>query len=220
MFSDVGGGFATITMKQQINLFQPTSGKFPSNKPRQLLSENKLLLGTMVLTCLGLLVIYASASQEVSTLRKKLQHFSTQNRTVEKRLAKLRRTSLSKPTKKNDELETEMKQLSAKIETNNKLIAVLQNQSQGNTSGFSKYLEDLAYQYLENVWLTKINLRAGGTAITLTGKTSQPDLVPRLITILTKKSAFQQVYFQQVRLERVDEKQSQSFTFVLDTASQ
>jgi len=113
-----------------------------------------------------------------------------------------------------------MKQLSAKIETNNKLIAVLQNQSQGNTSGFSKYLEDLAYQYLENVWLTKINLRAGGTAITLTGKTSQPDLVPRLITILTKKSAFQQVYFQQVRLERVDEKQSQSFTFVLDTASQ
>jgi len=94
MFSDVGGGFATITMKQQINLFQPTSGKFPSNKPRQLLSANMLLLGTMVLTCLGLLVIYASASQEVSTLRKKLQHFSTQNRTVEKRLAKLRRTSL------------------------------------------------------------------------------------------------------------------------------
>jgi Tfp pilus assembly protein PilN len=209
-------------MKQQINLFQPTSGKFPSNKPRKLLSANMLLLGIMVLTCLGLILIYTSASQEVSTLRQKLRHFSTQNRTVEKRLADLRRTSLSKPTKskKSDELEIEINQLSAKIETNNQLIEVLQNQSQGNMSGFSKYLEDLAYQYFENVWLTKIHLRAGGTAITLTGKTSQPELVPRLITTLSKKSAFQQVYFQQVRLERVDEKQSQSFTFVLDTASQ
>jgi TolA-binding protein len=176
-----------------------------------------LFLGIMVLTCLGLILIYTSASQEVSTLREKLRQFSTQNRTVEKRLAELRRTSLSKQTKskKSDESETEINQLSAKIETNNKLIEVLQNQSQGNTSGFSKYLEDLAYQY-ENIRLTKINLRAGGTAITLTGKTSQPELVPGLITILSKKSAFQQIYFQQVRLERVDEKQSQSFTFVLD----
>ncbi len=207
-------------MKQQINLFQPTSGQFPSNKPRKLLSANMLLLGIMVLTCLGLILIYTSASQEVSTLREKLRHFSTQNRTVEKRLAELRRTSLSKQTKskKSDESETEINQLSAKIETNNKLIEVLQNQSQGNMSGFSKYLEDLAYQY-ENIRLTKINLRAGGTAITLTGKTSQPELVPGLITILSKKSAFQQIYFQQVRLERVDEKQT--FTFVLDnTASQ
>jgi hypothetical protein len=207
-------------MKQKINLFQPTSGQFPSNKPRKLLSANMLLLGIMVLTCLGLILIYTSASQEVSTLREKLRHFSTQNRTVEKRLAELRRTSLSKQTKskKSDESETEINQLSAKIETNNKLIEVLQNQSQGNMSGFSKYLEDLAYQY-ENIRLTKINLRAGGTAITLTGKTSQPELVPGLITILSKKSAFQQIYFQQVRLERVDEKQT--FTFVLDnTASQ
>jgi len=86
-------------MKQQINLFQPTSGQFPSNKPRKLLSANMLFLGIMVFTCLGLILIYTLASQEVSTLREKLRQFSTQNRTVEKRLAELRRTSLSKQTK-------------------------------------------------------------------------------------------------------------------------
>ncbi|MEK8020743.1 MAG: PilN domain-containing protein [Candidatus Parabeggiatoa sp.] len=207
-------------MKQQINLFQPTSSKFPSNKPRQLLSSNMLLLGVMVLTCLGLIIIYVSAYQDVSSLREKLQSFSTQNRTVEKRLAKLRRTSLAKPSQseQSDELETEINQLSAKIETHNQVIEVLQNELQGNTKGFSNYLADLAYQY-ENINLTRINLRSGGSAITLTGKTSQPDLVPRLITRLSQKSAFQEVYFQTVKLERTDEKQSQSFRFVLDTGS-
>lgn len=210
-------------MKQQINLFQPTARKFLSNKPRQFLSVNILLvLGTVGLTCLGLLVMYVSAYQEVSTLRQKLQHFSTQSHTVEKRLAKLRQTSLSTPTesKKTDELEPEIEQLSAQIETNHQLIKVLQNQSQANTSGFSKYLADLAYQYPENIRLTKINLRAGGTAITITGKTSQPDLVPSFITFLSQTSAFQQVDFQQIKLERTDDKQSQFFTFVLDTANQ
>ncbi len=207
-------------MKQQINLFQPTSRQFSSNYSRQWLSVNRLFFGIVGLTCLGLIVIYAAAYQDVSSLQEKLQHFSTQNRTVEKRLAKLRRTSLSKPTQseESEELETEINQLSAKIETHNQVIDVLQNELQGNTSGFSNYLADLAYQY-ENINLTRINLRSGGSAITLTGKTSQPDLVPRFITRLSQKSAFQKVYFQTVKLERTDEKQSQSFRFVLDTGS-
>ncbi len=225
MFSNLGRGFTAKIplnapiMKQQINLFQPTSNQSSSKKSRQFLSVNRLLFSIVGLTCLGLIIIYVSAYQDVSSLREKLHSFSTQNRTVEKRLAKLRRTSLSKPTQseQSDELETEINQLSAKIETHNQVIEVLQNELQGNTSGFSKYLADFAYQY-ENINITRINLRAGGTAITLTGNTSQPDLVPHLIKLLS--SAFQEVDFQKVKLERTDEKQSESFRFVLDTGSQ
>jgi len=208
-------------MKQQINLFQPTSNKFSLKKNRKRLTTNRLLFGMMALTCLVLMVIYDSAHQEMLTLREEFQRAAAQNRTVEKHLAELRRSQLSKNTKstKGDELETEMSQLSARVEANAQLIQILQEQSQGNTSGFSKYLEALARQYVENIWLTQINLRSGGTAITLTGKTLQPDLIPRFIAVLTKKTAFQQIDFRQVKLERTDGAQTQPLTFVLDTGT-
>lgn len=197
-------------MKQDINLFQAIP-----KKPRLLLSSNNVLLG-VVLFSLGLMGFYAYSYLPIRSLEEELQQVSAQKQTAKQDLANLKQ-SLPKSTK-NAELEEKMEQLSAILPVAEQLVEILENQSEGNINGFVKHLEGLARQHIDRLWLTKISLRAGGTALNLHGQTLEPNLVPRFITALTQESAFQQIRFQQIKLERTDEL-SQSLTFVLDTTA-
>ena len=67
--------------------------------------------------------------------------------------------------------------------------------------GFSEYLEGLARQHIQGLWLTGIHLQNSGRTVSMEGGALKPNLVPQYIRGLSRETVFSGKQFKQFSVE-------------------
>jgi len=83
--------------------------------------------------------------------------------------------------------------------------------------GFSSHLQGLARQVVDDLWLTRIDLTAGGSQMRLRGRTLDPDRVPAFISGLRAEAPYEGQIFRRFAIERAEEEPNH---LVFDLASE
>lgn len=169
-------------MKQQINLYDPIL-----RQPRPVFSAAASAQGlVLVLVALGLFQAYAK--WEVSTLSANVEEMRGAKAVAEKRYQALQARS---PRKTPDPgLDARIASLTDEIDRATKLADALGAGEFGNAAGMSGYLTGLARQRIEGLWLTRIEIRKGGEAIDLAGRSTTAEQVPQYLQRLSAEPAF------------------------------
>ena len=82
------------------------------------------------------------------------------------------------------------------------VLTVLSGKAFGNTKGFAEQLTGLSRQHIEGLWLTHLDIHAGGEKLNLQGSTFTPEQVPRYLQNLSKEPSFYGVEFKTFLMER------------------
>ena len=121
------------------------------------------------------------------------------------------------PTLAQDEpLETQIEALANEIEEKSGLVDLLMNRSTMN--GFSTYLEALARQFPEGLWVRSIKIIPGQDQISIKGFSSDAMLVPQFIQNLHREKAFANEKLHVFDLAR-SKQQTEQIEFVFGTHS-
>ncbi len=169
-------------MSQQVNLYQPI-----------LRSQTKVFSALTILQFCGLLLlglslIYGYARWQDAKLGRDVISLQAQQDALLKRIEDF---NTRYPLKqKNPDLERQLAGLTADRSGKVRALDVLSGGVFGNTQGFSGYLEGLARQHVEGVWLTGVTISDGGEQLGLTGSTLDAQLVPRYLQQLSAEQVY------------------------------
>ena len=193
---------------QQINLYQPLF-----RKQEKIFSAKTMLQGGLiVLACM--LLFYGYALWQTSALSAQLREVQERHDKMAKQTVELAR--LYPERGKDSQLAKRVEQLRQQVQLKQIVVTRLADRSEGNTQGYSEYLEGLARQRLPQLWLTRIAIRQGGQQLELDGSTLQPDQVPLLLQRLADEKAFNGAEFKYFTMDR-PEKQPHQVDFSLLT---
>jgi Tfp pilus assembly protein PilN len=106
--------------------------------------------------------------------------------------------------------------LRAELAAKKRLMEYLKRGPLANRDGFSGHLAGLARRQVDDLWLRRIALKAGGTSLQLAGSTLGPEQVPAFIGRLAETPAFQGHTFRTLRIERA-EKDATRLEFLLSS---
>lgn len=84
------------------------------------------------------------------------------------------------------------------------VMGVLEKGEAGDREGFSGYFQALARQVVDGVWLTGVDMAAGGKALQIRGRMLQESLLPAYVERLNQEPAFQGRRFAALEMRRVD----------------
>lgn len=82
------------------------------------------------------------------------------------------------------------------------VLTVLSGQQFGNTKGFAEHLTGLSRQHVDGLWITALDIHAGGEKLNLQGSTFLPEHVPQYLQNLSKETSFKGVEFKTFLMER------------------
>lgn len=82
------------------------------------------------------------------------------------------------------------------------VLTVLSGKAFGNTKGFAEQFTGLSRQHIDGLWLTQLDIHAGGEKLNLQGSTFTPEQVPRYLQNLSKEPSFYGVEFKTFLMER------------------
>ncbi len=181
-------------MIQQVNLFQPI---FRETKP---MFSAKAISISLLITFLGLLSVYGYAWWQTERLDTEVISLKQQRDTAQARL-----TGLMKKLPKREQskvLIREVAQLGRMLSAKRFTVHTLKQRVNGNSDGFSAFFAGLARQKIEGLWVTGLKITDGGRTITLTGRALDPELVPELVTRLSREPVFSGLKFNALNIER------------------
>lgn len=168
-------------MSQQINLYNPLL-----LKQKKIFSARTMAQALGVIT-LGLIAVYGYARYQVANLQVETDQAGKRQEAVQARLARV--AQQFGPRQKSAELEENIKRAEAELLALAGVQAALKQGGLAGASGFSPYLQALARQIIDGVWLTGIEVSASEMAIS--GRTTQPGLVPDFIHRLGSEQIMQ-----------------------------
>lgn len=181
-------------MNQQINLYQPIFRKQPK------VFSALTILQAVLAVAVGLMLIYAYGRWQDIKLSRALSELKAQ------RTASLNRVQLlaeKYPSRtKSPLLEQEVQRLAAERDATLRILTALSGKTPGNTTGFSAFLEGLAHEHIDGLWLTDFAIGNGGADITLAGSALRPQLVPRYLQKLSLERAFTGKAFKSLLMTR------------------
>jgi hypothetical protein len=169
-------------MSQQVNLYQPILRAQPK------VFSALTIVQFCGLLLLGLSVIYGYARWQDAKLGRDVISLQSQQDALLKRIEDFNTRYPMK--QKNPDLERQLASLMADRSGKARAIEVLSGGVFGNTQGFSGYLEGLARQHVEGVWLTGVTISDGGEQLGLSGSTLDAQLVPRYLQQLSAEQAY------------------------------
>lgn len=181
-------------MSQQINLYQPIFRK----------EEKKFstvaMLQAMGLVVVGVVALYAYTWWQIGALKDDLKRTEQQHATAAKRLADAtqkfgQRTGPSS-------LDTEITRLESEIVAKQRIQEILQRGIFSNTRGFSDYFVSFARQYTPGVWLTGFDITGAAEQMTLAGRSTNPELVPRYMQKLSAEKTLSGIEFRVFQMNR------------------
>lgn len=173
-------------MKQQINLYAAPP---ESNVWRDYSPFPQVALGLVLI----MLVLTLFAGMEQRNLQAELDALNAQQA---EQMQKLEALQQSMPSPLADTaLEAQVGALQRSQTARTRLLQALVAEQVGNERGFSGYLEGLARQQIQGLWLTHIELSDGGVRMGLEGMTGKPEFVPQLLQSLASESVFRGVQF-------------------------
>jgi hypothetical protein len=180
-------------MSQQINLFNPAF-----LKQRRIFSLLTMVQGLGLILIFTILV-YAFALYQVSGLNA-LSIQSTE-RFNQEQARLLEYSATYSPGQVNQQLKDELLQWGKKVEESDLLVERLRSGSVGNTSGFSEYLRAFSRQVVPGLWLTGFKVTGDAASIRLSGRVTDPALVPAYITKLGSESIMQGKRFANLQMQ-------------------
>ncbi len=165
-------------MSQQINLFDPSLR--PRREPLDALT---MVISLLVL--LGALLGYDQyARRQLATLETQRTAMDSQAKELQARVAQL--GAGRTPDKA---LLEQITRTENQVRDWQQLLERLRGTGIGNTEGHAKFLEALARQHAEGVWLTQISVGDSGEDFTLKGRMLRPDLLGHYIGLLNSEQA-------------------------------
>lgn len=180
-------------MSQQINLLNPLF-----RKKRSFITSP---VGIASATGVAIALMLVFGVYEMLQVNK----VEAQARAVGVALADARAKSAAEPTgvrKPDPALEAVVTALAADLKSRHDAIEALKGGNTGAIAGFSDYVRTFSRQRVEGVWLTGFDLAAGGTDLTITGRTLSADLVPTYLQRLKEEAPMQGRQFSSVAINR------------------
>jgi hypothetical protein len=165
---------------QQVNLYQPIA-----KGPQGALSATTSLR-LLALVVLALAGIWAFSQWEIRQLRKGVDTVRAQHQVQEQ----IRAAGLSDlEALSQEDLEARATALSASLESKTRALQQLQAESSAHNASFAARLEGLARQHVDGVWLDHLTLGGTANALSISGTTVTPALVPQYLRELAADPA-------------------------------
>lgn len=180
-------------MSQQVNLYQPVF-----RKQKRKFSALAMLQAT-VLVVLGIGLLYGYTWWQVRQLRAEAAQTNKQLANLTKRMDETARQFGERL--QNMDLQAQVQKLQAQVAEKQRLQQVLQS-AQFNTQGFSDYFIAFARQYTPGVWITGIEITGAADQLTLSGRSTNPELVPRYLQKLSSEKRLSGIEFQTFQMSR------------------
>jgi len=195
---------------QQVNLFQPVFRK----------KQEPLTARAMVQVCAtvlaGLVLMYGYISWRVADLDQELVQLQAQHADSLRRLEEASRKFPAR--KKSQLLGAEVQRLAAEKAAKQRVIRAISQGGPSEGRGFSGYLEGLARQRVDGLWLTGLDVADGGADVGIYGSTLKPELVPVFLQKLSAEIAFSGKEFKTFKMVR-PEGDERRIDFTLGTRS-
>ena len=181
-------------MSQQVNLYQPIFRTQP-----KVFSATTILQASALLL-VGLSFIYGYARWQDAKLDHEIKSLQTRQDAMLKQIEDF--NTRFPVRQKSVALEKQLTDLTAQRAGRARAIEILSSGVLDNTQGFSTYLEGLARQHVEGLWLTGLSISNGGEQLGLTGSTVEAQLVPHYLQQLAAEKAFNGREFKTFQLTR------------------
>lgn len=179
---------------QRINLYQaqvrPQGDRFSTRRLALLL----LALG------LALAAINGVQAWQLRRAEAQLASVNAERETVSQRVTQLQAKLEDEPSR-----DERTQRLRNELAAKRALLDYLEEGTFAERGGFSGYLDGLADQIVDGVWLDRIELAAGGDRLQLNGHAIEPQQVPALIKALGQASAYEGRNFRRLAIDRPED---------------
>ena len=180
-------------MSQQINLYQPIFRK----------EEKKFstvaMLQAIGLVAIGVAALYAYTLWQIGALKSELSRVEQSHATATKRLADV---SEKFGQRGRTSLDGEIARLESEITAGQQIQDILRRGVFSNTRGFSDYFVSFARQHIPGIWLTGFDIVGSADQMSLAGRTTNPELVPRYMQKLSNEKTLSGIEFHVFQMNR------------------
>jgi hypothetical protein len=184
-------------MRQQVNLYQPSGGA-RAGELAPFAAATAVLLAAAV--CAGLLGFWGFGIWRVDRLERALQTLRLEQQRQNETLAALGAARAAGVSP--EQLDATIKSLTAMLDTHARALALLEQGTEGQVTGFSARLTALARRPIEGLWLDHVVLSGLNGAMSVGGSALDPDLVPRYFRGLGAERALAGIRFDNFVIER------------------
>lgn len=193
---------------QQVNLYHPIFRK----QQKRFSAKAMVQAGAGVL--LGTLLMYGYAWWQTASLRQQVAQASAELETARTRLNTLNQQLAGRHV--DPRLAQEVRDLELRANAAARVEQLLAGEALAGRTGYSKFFVAFARQHVSGVWLTGFAVADAGEDVMLSGRTTNPELVPRFLQQLSREEALSGVRFQVFQIERPG-KGDNGVEFVLKT---
>jgi len=181
-------------VSQQINLYQPIFRK----------EEKKFstfaMLQAVGIVVLGIVLMYGYSWWHINSLRQDLKRAQQNQVGASKRLAEVTEKFSRRST--GTTLDDEIARLEREVVAKQRVQEILQRGVFSNTHGFSGYFVSLARQHVPGVWLTGFDITGAAEQLSLSGRCTDPELVPRYMQRLSSEKTLSGLEFRVFQMNR------------------
>lgn len=167
-------------MSQQINLFDPGL-----RQHRSLLRASTMAMAVAVLAA-GMLGYHQLASRDLA--QAEALRASADSRATELR-AQLARIGSQSGREADKALLDEIARVDARVKGWQELLERLRGAGIGNIEGHAGFLEALAREHADGVWLTGVAIGGAAGGFSIRGRVLRPELLPGYIQLLNREEA-------------------------------
>ncbi len=192
-------------MRQQVNFYQPVLRRRPALLSAAAIAQISLVF-VLALAAVHGYGLWQRAGQEAELAQLEQRHLQALAQ-LEELAGASRRGAAQMP-----DLEQRIADLSRQWTAKQTLLTVLQSGAGGNRRGFGDYLEGLARQRVDGLWLTAVSIDQGGDGLTLSGRSLSPEQVPRLLSRLRDELSFVGKEFRTLSMNRPEDAEAIDFT--------
>ncbi|MCR4332839.1 MAG: PilN domain-containing protein, partial [Sulfuricaulis sp.] len=137
---------------------------------------------------------------QVGALKSELKRAEQQHAAATKRLADATEKFGQGPGRTS--LDGEIARMESEIVAKQRIQEILQRGIFSNTHGFSDYFVSFARQHTPGVWLTGFDITGAAEQMTLAGRSTNPELVPRYMQKLSAEKTLSGIEFRVFQMNR------------------
>jgi hypothetical protein len=183
-----------VTVPQQINLYQA------GTKSERVPFSAAFVAWASAAVLILFLGVYGYELWRSAAIEADVARLTAKREEAVKHLAQVQQTVPQRT--KSALLASEIARREVELARVREVVATLSGRGDGYAAGFSQYLEGLARQRVEGLWLTGFRIVNGGKGLELRGKALSPELVPVLVQRLGEEAVFAGLSFSVLKLER------------------
>ncbi len=186
-------------MKQDINLYQSVF------HPRRDFFQSKNILLYLLVLLLVLAMIWGMKAAQLSNLKNQVQEVAKEKQRLQNRIQRLE-NKYPKP-KVNKDLKKRVSKLRQEKKKRLNLLDNLDKEMPRSEQGFSDYLQGLARQKVDGLWIGNFKIVLDEEAyFHLEGWTYKAQLIPKYLRNLSREDSFSRIAFDKIKVNRVEDK--------------